>query len=142
MLPARLPNLLVNGSSGIAVGIATNIPPHNLQEVVNGLCALIRNPAITVRQLMQHIPAPDFPTGSRMKEPRGKGGGVEVPSPDNLGEYLTFICSSAYERAKVSATLLFQCIFLSCLHAQAGLACALAAGGWFLTCHTWCVSLL
>lgn len=64
MLPARAPNLLVNGSSGIAVGIATNIPPHNLREVVDGLCALIRDPDITVRQLMQHVKAPDFPTGA------------------------------------------------------------------------------
>ena len=62
-MPARIPHLLVNGASGIAVGIATNIPPHNLREVVDGLCALIHNPDITVRQLMQHIPAPDFPTG-------------------------------------------------------------------------------
>ena len=63
MLPSRVPHLLVNGAAGIAVGIATNIPPHNLREVVDGLCALIRNPEITVKQLMQHIPAPDFPTG-------------------------------------------------------------------------------
>ena len=66
VLPARVPHLLVNGAAGIAVGIATNIPPHNLQEVVSGLCALIRNPDITVKQLMQHIPAPDFPTGEMM----------------------------------------------------------------------------
>lgn len=64
VLPARLPNLLINGSSGIAVGIATKIPPHNMGEVVAGLKALIRNPGITVRQLMQYIPAPDFPTGA------------------------------------------------------------------------------
>ncbi len=63
MLPARVPNLLVNGSSGIAVSIATKIPPHNLREVVAGLHALIDNPDITVAELMQHIPAPDFPTG-------------------------------------------------------------------------------
>ena len=63
VLPARLPNLLINGASGIAVGIATKIPPHNMREVVAGLTALIHNPDITVRQLMQHIPAPDFPTG-------------------------------------------------------------------------------
>ena len=63
MLPSRLPNLLINGSSGIAVGIATKIPPHHMGEVVAGLKALIRNPNITVRQLMQYIPAPDFPTG-------------------------------------------------------------------------------
>ena len=63
VMPARVPLLLVNGASGIAVGIATNIPPHNLSEVVDGLCALIHNPDITIKQLMQHIPAPDFPTG-------------------------------------------------------------------------------
>ena len=64
VLPARVPHLLVNGAAGIAVGIATNIPPHNLREIVDGLCALIHNPDITVKQLMQHIPAPDFPTGA------------------------------------------------------------------------------
>lgn len=63
VLPARVPNLLVNGSSGIAVSIATKIPPHNLKEVVAGLHALIDKPDITVAELMQHIPAPDFPTG-------------------------------------------------------------------------------
>ena len=63
VLPARVPNLLVNGSSGIAVGIATKIPPHNMREVVDGLRALIRNPDISVQELMQHIPGPDFPTG-------------------------------------------------------------------------------
>jgi DNA gyrase subunit A len=61
-LPARIPNLLVNGSSGIAVGMATNIPPHNLCEVIDGLVALIENPAITINELMQFIPGPDFPT--------------------------------------------------------------------------------
>ncbi|KAL4439020.1 hypothetical protein ABPG77_006957 [Micractinium sp. CCAP 211/92] len=66
VLPARLPNLLINGTSGIAVGIATKIPPHNMGEVVAGLKALIRNPGITVRQLMQYIPAPDFPTGGEI----------------------------------------------------------------------------
>ncbi|MDX2167382.1 MAG: DNA gyrase subunit A [Deltaproteobacteria bacterium] len=63
VLPSRIPNLLVNGSSGIAVGMATNIPPHNLGEVVDGLIALIENPDLTIAQLMQHIPGPDFPTG-------------------------------------------------------------------------------
>ena len=63
VLPARFPNLLVNGSDGIAVGMATNIPPHNLGEVINGVCALIDNPEITVDELMQYIPAPDLPTG-------------------------------------------------------------------------------
>ena len=62
VLPARIPNLLVNGSSGIAVGMATNIPPHNLGEVVDALVALIQNPNLTVADLMQYIPGPDFPT--------------------------------------------------------------------------------
>jgi DNA gyrase subunit A len=62
VLPARVPNLLINGAAGIAVGMATNVPPHNLSEVIDGLVALIANPDITVKQLMQHIPGPDFPT--------------------------------------------------------------------------------
>jgi len=63
VLPAKVPNLLINGSSGIAVGMATNMPPHNLGEVCDALCAYIDNPSIGVEDLMQHIPAPDFPTG-------------------------------------------------------------------------------
>ncbi len=63
VLPTRVPNLLVNGSSGIAVGMATNIPPHNLGEVVKGCLALIDNPDLTVDELMEFIPGPDFPTG-------------------------------------------------------------------------------
>ena len=63
LLPSRLPNLLVNGSSGIAVGMATNIPPHNLQEVVDGCLYCLRNPNCTVDELIELIPAPDFPTG-------------------------------------------------------------------------------
>ena len=63
VLPARYPNLLVNGADGIAVGMATNIPPHNLAEVIDGTIALIDNPEITVDELMEYIPAPDFPTG-------------------------------------------------------------------------------
>ncbi len=63
VLPARFPNLLVNGSGGIAVGMATNIPPHNLAEVVNGTIALIDNPAMELPELMEIIPGPDFPTG-------------------------------------------------------------------------------
>jgi DNA gyrase subunit A len=62
LLPAKVPNLLVNGSSGIAVGMATNIPPHNLNEVVDGCLALLRNPAATIEELIELIPAPDFPT--------------------------------------------------------------------------------
>jgi DNA gyrase subunit A len=66
VLPARIPQLLLNGSSGIAVGMATNIPPHNLGELINGLIALIENPEITDIQLMQYIPGPDFPTGGQI----------------------------------------------------------------------------
>ena len=62
VLPARLPNLLVNGSSGIAVGMATNIPPHNLAETIDGCLALLSNPDVTIDELMEIIPAPDFPT--------------------------------------------------------------------------------
>jgi DNA gyrase subunit A len=62
VLPTRLPNLLVNGSSGIAVGMATNVPPHNLGEVVTACLALLENPEITVDELIEHVPAPDFPT--------------------------------------------------------------------------------
>ena len=63
VLPSYLPNLLVNGSSGIAVGMATNIPPHNLNEVIDGLVALIENPKLTSADLMKYVKAPDFPTG-------------------------------------------------------------------------------
>ena len=73
VLPAKIPNLLVNGSSGIAVGMATNIPPHNLKEVVSGCLALVDNPEIGVDELMEHIPGPDFPTGGIIN---GRGGVV------------------------------------------------------------------
>jgi DNA gyrase subunit A len=63
VMPAKVPNLLINGSAGIAVGMATNIPPHNLGEIVDALVALIGNPRLTVDELMQLVPAPDFPTG-------------------------------------------------------------------------------
>lgn len=62
VLPTRVPNLLVNGSSGIAVGMATNIPPHNLSEVVTACIAMIDNPALTVEEIIQYVPGPDFPT--------------------------------------------------------------------------------
>ncbi|WP_213975120.1 DNA gyrase subunit A [Tepidanaerobacter acetatoxydans] len=67
VLPARFPNLLVNGSSGIAVGMATNIPPHNLSEVIDGVVMMIDNPDVTVEELMQIIKGPDFPTGGIIK---------------------------------------------------------------------------
>jgi len=71
VLPARIPNLLINGAAGIAVGMATNIPPHNLGEVIDGLVALVENPNITIKELMKYIPGPDFPTGGFIhgKEP-------------------------------------------------------------------------
>lgn len=66
VMPARIPQLLLNGSSGIAVGMATNIPPHNLGELLDGVVALIQNPEITSTELMQYIPGPDFPTGGQI----------------------------------------------------------------------------
>jgi DNA gyrase subunit A len=71
VLPSKVPNLLINGSSGIAVGMATNIPPHNLGEVVDALIGLIRNPNMTVADIMEYIPGPDFPTAGFIC---GKGG--------------------------------------------------------------------
>lgn len=71
VLPSRFPNLLVNGSSGIAVGMATNIPPHNMKEVVEGMCCLIDNPDASTEDLMLHIKGPDFPTGGTIMGLRG-----------------------------------------------------------------------
>lgn len=71
VLPARFPNLLVNGSGGIAVGMATNIPPHNPSEVISAAIAMIDNPEITIDELMDYVPAPDFPTGGLIL---GRGG--------------------------------------------------------------------
>ncbi|MEO0885461.1 MAG: DNA topoisomerase (ATP-hydrolyzing), partial [Cyanobacteria bacterium J06648_10] len=71
VLPARIPQLLINGSSGIAVGMATNIPPHNLGEVIDGTIALIDNPELTSMELMEYIPGPDFPTGAQIIGSRG-----------------------------------------------------------------------
>ena len=84
VLPARFPNLLVNGSDGIAVGMATNIPPHNLTEVTNAVVAVINNPDITIEEIMEILPAPDYPTGGvimgtealRQAYLTGKGGVV------------------------------------------------------------------
>jgi DNA gyrase subunit A len=71
VLPARIPNLLINGSAGIAVGLATNVPPHNLNEVIDGCLALIDNPAIDIPGLMKLIPGPDFPTAGIINGARG-----------------------------------------------------------------------
>jgi DNA gyrase subunit A len=81
VLPSKFPNLIINGSSGIAVGMATNIPPHNLVETINALIALIENPEVSIEELMNHIPGPDFPTagfiygkeGIRQAYETGKG---------------------------------------------------------------------
>ncbi|MEA1605389.1 DNA gyrase subunit A [Pseudomonas spirodelae] len=75
VMPTKVPNLLVNGSSGIAVGMATNIPPHNLTEVINGCLALIDNGELTVDELMQYIPGPDFPTAAIIN---GRAGIIEA----------------------------------------------------------------
>ncbi|WP_447590747.1 DNA gyrase subunit A [Aquipseudomonas campi] len=75
VMPTKIPNLLVNGSSGIAVGMATNIPPHNLREVIDGCLALIDNPDLTVDELMQYIPGPDFPTAGIIN---GRAGIIEA----------------------------------------------------------------
>ncbi|WP_073166557.1 DNA gyrase subunit A [Desulfofundulus australicus] len=71
VLPSRIPNLLVNGSSGIAVGMATNIPPHNLGEIIDGVIKLIDNPEVTIPELMQVIKGPDFPTGGKIMGRQG-----------------------------------------------------------------------
>ncbi|MBV2133960.1 DNA gyrase subunit A [Pseudomonas sp. MAP12] len=75
VMPTKIPNLLVNGSSGIAVGMATNIPPHNLREVIDGCLALIDNPELTVDELMHYIPGPDFPTAGIIN---GRAGIIEA----------------------------------------------------------------
>src|SRR5208282_4673276 len=71
VLPARFPNLLVNGAAGIAVGMATNIPPHNLGEVIEACLAYIEDPAISIDALIKLVPGPDFPTGGLIM---GRGG--------------------------------------------------------------------
>ena len=71
ILPARIPNLLINGSAGIAVGMATNIPPHNLSEITDGCLALIDDPSTSIVDLMQIIPGPDFPTAGIINGARG-----------------------------------------------------------------------
>ncbi|MBI2165921.1 MAG: DNA gyrase subunit A [Chloroflexi bacterium] len=84
VMPARLPNLLVNGASGIAVGMATNIPPHNLGEVCDAIGYLIDNPEASVEELLRFIQGPDFPTGAEMKVKQG-----DSTSPDLLQAYST-----------------------------------------------------
>jgi len=78
VLPAAFPNLLANGAGGIAVGMATNIPPHNLGELIDACCALIDNPEITMQQVMEHVPGPDFPTGGIILGRNGIRAGYEL----------------------------------------------------------------
>ena len=101
ILPGRFPNLLVNGATGIAVGLATNIPPHNLTECINAVVAQIQNPDISLDELMQHIPCPDFPTG-----------GLLLASPEIRAAYetgrgkLTMRAKTHFENAKNGKTLI------------------------------------
>lgn len=94
VLPSKYPNLLVNGSEGIAVGMATNIPPHNLNEVIEGTIALLENPELTVDDLMSYIPSPDYPTGALVlgrsavrKAYRTGRGGVVIRSRTDIEEH-------------------------------------------------------
>ncbi|MCI9031962.1 MAG: DNA gyrase subunit A [Clostridia bacterium] len=94
VLPSRFPNLLVNGSDGIAVGMATNIPPHNLVEVINAVQALIENPDLTAEELLQYVPGPDYPTGGIIMGRanlrcayRTGHGGVVIRSKCEIEEY-------------------------------------------------------
>ena len=108
VLPSRFPNLLVNGSTGIAVGMATNIPPHNLREIISGLCYLIDNPDCEILDLLDHIDGPDFPTGGvimglsgiRAAYATGRGritlrGRAEIEERDN-GRYIIIITELPY----------------------------------------------
>ena len=93
VFPTRIPNLLVNGSAGIAVGMATNIPPHNLAEVINACIALIDNPDLSVDGLMTHIPGPDFPTAAIINGARG----IREAYRTGPGTHL-HSCQDAYRR--------------------------------------------
>jgi DNA gyrase subunit A len=110
VLPSRIPNLLINGSSGIAVGMATNVPPHNLGEIVDALTALIENPALTNQDLMAHVSGPDFPTGgliygrSAIYDAYTKGRGimqvrarVEIDTNDRTGKSRILVTEIPYQ---------------------------------------------
>lgn len=104
VLPSRFPNLLVNGSTGIAVGMATNIPPHNLGEVVDAICCLIDNPEATLDELMEHIKGPDFPTGALIM---GRSG-VRAAYATGRGRVIVRACANIEEdkngRSKIIVT--------------------------------------
>jgi DNA gyrase subunit A len=93
VLPSRFPNLLVNGSTGIAVGMATNIPPHNLGEVVDAVCCLIDNPDATLDELMEHIQGPDFPTGAMIM---GRSG-IRAAYATGRGRIIVRACAEIVE---------------------------------------------
>ena len=93
VLPSRFPNLLVNGSTGIAVGMATNIPPHNLSEVIDAICALIDNPDLNLEDLMQYIKGPDFPTGAKIM---GRSG-IRAAYATGRGKIMVRACAEIVE---------------------------------------------
>ena len=93
VLPSRFPNLLVNGSTGIAVGMATNIPPHNLGEVIDGMCCLIDNPDAELDELMSHIKGPDFPTGAKIM---GRSG-IRAAYTTGRGRVIVRACAEIVE---------------------------------------------
>jgi DNA gyrase subunit A len=95
VLPSRFPNLLVNGSTGIAVGMATNIPPHNMGEVIDGVCCLIDNPDATLEDLMEHIKGPDFPTGATIM---GRAG-IRAAYATGRGRIIVRACAEIVEQA-------------------------------------------
>lgn len=110
VLPSRYPNLLVNGSTGIAVGMATNIPPHNMREVINGICCVIDNPDASIEEIMEHIKGPDFPTqgiimgkaGIRSAYATGRGkitlrGRAEIVENEKNGRFQIIITELPYQ---------------------------------------------
>lgn len=112
VLPAGFPNLLANGASGIAVGMATSLPPHNLSELIDALVAMIENPAITLDEVMAHLPGPDFPTGGRLnragiKDAYAKGRGslrlrAKVYIEDKKGRPVLVVSEIPYQVNKSS----------------------------------------
>ncbi|MGB7405767.1 MAG: DNA gyrase subunit A, partial [Pacificimonas sp.] len=103
VLPARFPNLLVNGAGGIAVGMATNIPPHNLGEVIDGTLALIEDPTLSAEDLIQYVPAPDFPTGGYVM---GQGG-LQSAYGTGRGSVIMRARSDIEERPNGAARIVF-----------------------------------
>src|SRR3984957_10000113 len=102
MLPARVPNLLLNGGSGIAVGMATDIPPHNLREVVNACVALLDDPELTTRKLMAHVKGPDLPTGSGSFRARAT---YEIEDGESVIDALPFQVSGAKVQEQIAAQI-------------------------------------